>query len=93
MDYIIRNEDEEEMKINYSGTTLSNFLKSKYGYIYDSMKANGYEINLDGFNLFFELIHDKKSCWLCNILRNSGINNDSNRHICPAGFRIRKFAF
>ena len=60
MNYVIRNEDEEEMKINFSGTTLSNFLESNYGYIYDSMKANGYEINLDGFNLFFELIHDKK---------------------------------
>lgn len=60
MDYIIRNKDEEQMKVNFDGSILSELLKSDYGYVYESMKANGYEINQDGFNLFFELVHDTK---------------------------------
>lgn len=60
MEYVIRNNDEEEIVPNFEGKTLSKLLKDDYQYIYESMKVNGYEIHLDGFNLFFELVHESK---------------------------------
>lgn len=60
MEYIIRNNNEGEMIPNFEGKDLSNTLKKDYDYIYKSMKANNYDFYFEGYNLFFELVYDKK---------------------------------
>ena len=49
-----------QMIPNFEGDELSAKLKKDYGYIYDSMNANNYDIRLDGYNILFELVSDNK---------------------------------
>lgn len=60
MKYIIRKNNKEEIIPNFEGMFLSDKLKKDYKYIYKSMKANNYNIRLEPYNLFFELVADEK---------------------------------
>ena len=60
MEYIIREDNQGLIMPNFEGTNLSDILKKDYGYLYQSMKANNCDVHFDVFNLFFELVHDKK---------------------------------
>ena len=39
MEYIIRNNQEEALQLNFEGKSLTDTLNEDYGYIYDSMKS------------------------------------------------------
>ena len=60
MEYVIRDNDEGELIPNFEGRILSDTLKKDYPYIYKSMRANNYDISVDGYNLFCELVYDQK---------------------------------
>ncbi len=60
MKYIIRNNNEGEMIFSAEGDSLSDILKKNYDYIYESMKANNYNVRFEGYNLFFEFVYDNK---------------------------------
>ncbi len=53
MEYVIRDNSEEGIIPNFEGKTLSDTLRKDYGYLYESMKANGHDIYFDGYGLFF----------------------------------------
>ena len=64
MEYIIRRNNDDETKPNFMNELLSDTLKKNYGYIYESMKANNYNIRFEGYSILFELVSDEKvSCF------------------------------
>ena len=60
MEYIFRDNDENLFLPNFEGKMLSDTLKKDYNYIYESMKANRYDINIESYNLLCELVCDNK---------------------------------
>ena len=60
MEYIIRKEEDDELIPNFEGRLLSDTLKEDYGYIYDSMIANRYDIRFENYSLLIELVDDEK---------------------------------
>ena len=60
MEYIIRENSIDSIKPNFEGRLLSDVLKNDYGYIYESMKADNYEIRFEPYSLFLELVDDSK---------------------------------
>ena len=60
MDYIIRKNNEESVIPNFEGKILSDVLKRNYGYIYESMKVNDYNIRFEEYSLFTELVYEEK---------------------------------
>ena len=60
MEYIIRDEDEVNIADNDDDVKLSHFLRERYGYIYDSIIALGYEIRFEEFTFLCELVYEGK---------------------------------
>lgn len=60
MKYVIRKNNQGEIKPNFDGNTLSHTLKRDYEYIYDSMKANKYNIDFENYGILVELVSDEK---------------------------------
>ena len=58
MGYVTRNNNEGEIIPNFEGKMLSDTLKMDYGYLFESMRANNYDVRFDVYNLFFELVFD-----------------------------------
>ena len=60
MEYTIRRNNDDEIKPNFENEILSDTLKKNYSYIYESMKANNYNIRFEGYTILFELVSDEK---------------------------------
>ena len=60
MDYIIRNENDEEIFDNDDNLKLSQVLRDNYRYIYDSVIAQDYDLRFEEFTFLKELVFEGK---------------------------------
>ena len=60
MEYIIRENFDDKIKMNDESYLLNDYLKDNYSYIYESMESEGYSIRFDYFMVFSEIIFENK---------------------------------